>query len=129
MEETFEFRFDIAARPLLLPLGLHPGNCSVTLTDDDRFVARFGRWNVDTPLSNIDCVEITGPYRWYKAIGLRGSFVDSGVTFGTSSVGGVCVTFIERVPTLLPRLKGHRGLTVTVTDPAALAKAIDERRP
>ncbi len=125
--ETFSFKFDFAARPLLLGLGVHPGNCSVTLTDDDRFVARFGRWVVDTSVTNIDCVKVTGPYRFYKAIGLRGSAVDSGLTFGTSAAGGVCVIFIEKVPPHLPRLKGHRGLTVTVDDPDALADAIRSR--
>lgn len=128
MQQTFDFRFDPLARPLLLGLGVHPGNCSVTLTDDDRLVARFGRWQVDTPLSNLDCVEVTGPYHFYKAIGLRGSMVDSGVTFGTSAAGGVCVTFIEKIPKMLPGRNGHRGLTVTVVDPDALASAIEARR-
>lgn len=127
MDQAFEFRFDPLARPLLLGLGVHPGNCSVTLTDDDRFVACFGRWKVDTPLANIDCVQVTGPYHFYKAIGLRGSMVDSGVTFGTSTAGGVCVTFIERIPKMIPGRKGHRGLTVTVADPTALADAIESR--
>lgn len=128
MEEVFPFRFDLAFRPMLLTLGVHPGNTSVTLTDDERFVARFGRWQVDTPLANIDCVEITGPYRWYKAIGLRGSFVDRGITFGTTTAGGVCVTFIESIPNLLPGVKNHTGLTVTVVDPEALVKALEARR-
>ena len=127
MEETFEFRFDALARPLLLGLGVNPGNCSVTLTDDDRFVARFGRWSVDTPLSNIDCVQVTGPYRFHKAIGLRGSWADSGVTFGTSAAGGVCVTFVEKISKLIPGMKSHRGLTVTVADVDGLASAIGRR--
>lgn len=129
MEETFAFRFDTATRPLLLPLGVHPGNCSVTLTDEDRFVARFGRWAVDTPIDNVKCVEVTGPYRWYKVVGLRGSFVDSGVTFGTSTDGGVCVLFVDRIPKLIPGMRDHSGLTVTVEDPDALASAIEARRP
>ncbi len=128
MEETFDFRFDLAARPMLLGLGVHPGNCSVTLTEDDRLVARFGRWKVDTPISNIKCAEVTGPYHWYKALGLRGSMVDAGVTFGTSSAGGVCVLFVERIPKVIPGRKNHTGLTVTVDDPEALAAAIEARR-
>lgn len=124
----FTFRFDPVFRPLLLGLGVRPGNCSVTLTDGDRFVARFGRWVVDTPLANIDCVEVTGPYRWYKAIGLRGSWVDHGITFGTTAAGGVCVVFVEPVSRLLPGMKDHPGLTVTVTDTEALAAAIEARR-
>lgn len=128
MEETFPFKFDPAFRPMLLGLGVRPGNSSVTLTDDDRFVARFGWWKVDTPLANIDCVEVTGPYRWYKAIGLRGSAVDHGITFGSSTSGGVCVVFIEPISRLIPGMKDHPGLTVTVADSAGLAAAIESRR-
>ena len=116
--ETFPFRFDPLYRPVLLGLGVHSGNAAVTLTDDDRFVAKFGRWMVDTPLVNIDCVEITGPYRSYRAIGVRGSAVDQGITFGSSRRGGVCVTFHEPIP----------GLTVTVVDLEGLAAAVEERK-
>ena len=126
--ETFPFRFDRLYRPALLGLGVHPGNCLVTLTNDDRFNAKFGRWVVDTPLSNVDCVEITGPYRGYKAIGVRGSAVDQGLTFGSSRRGGVCVTFHEPIPNLLPGMKHHPGLTVTVVDLEALAGAVEERK-
>lgn len=128
MENTFRFRFDPLAVPVLAALGVFPGNTSVTLTADDRFVARFGRWQVDTPIRNIDCVQATGPYRRYKAIGLRGSRVDHGITFGTTAAGGVCVTFVEPIPNLLPGMKNHPGLTVTVADIEGLAAAIESRR-
>ncbi len=126
--ETFAFRFDSFARPLLRALGVHAGNSVVRLTDDGRFVAEFGRWTVDTPMSNIDCVKVTGPYRRYKAIGLRGSMVDQGVTFGSSAAGGVCVTFVEPIPKLIPGMKHHPGLTVTVADPEALVAAVKKRQ-
>ena len=126
--ERFNFKFDAPFRPFLLGIGVHPGNTSVVLTDDGRFVATFGRWVVDTPLSNIDCVSVTGPYRWYRAIGLRGSSVDHGLTFGSSTAGGVCVTLLEPVPRLIPGMKAHPGLTVTVADTAGLAAAIEEIR-
>jgi hypothetical protein len=126
--DAFQFRFDPLFRPLLLGLGVHPGNARVTLTDDDRFVAKFGRWVVDTPLRNIDCVQITGPYRAYKAIGIRGSAVDHGLTFGSSRRGGVCVTFHEPVPALLPGMKPHPGLTVTVVELERLAASVMDRK-
>lgn len=128
MADEFRFRFDPLALPVLTALGVFPGNSSVTLTDDDRFVAKFGRWRVDTPLDNIDCVKVTGPYRRYRAIGLRGSRVDHGITFGTTGAGGVCVTFIEPVAKLIPGMKPHPGLTVTVADTEGLAAAIESRR-
>jgi hypothetical protein len=128
MNNVFRFRFDPLARPVLTVLGVFSGNTSVTLTDNDRFVAKFGRWVVDTPISNIDCVKATGPYRRYKAIGVRGSMVDHGITFGTTAAGGVCVTFIESIPRLIPGMKSHPGLTVTVADIAGLVAALESRR-
>ena len=126
--EMFPFKFDLAFRPMLLGLGVHPGNSHVTLTDDERFVAQFGRWQVDTPLANIDCIETSGPYRWYRAIGLRGSAVDHGLTFGTTTDGGVCVTFQEPVRRLIPGSRDHPGLTVTVADRDGLVDALESRR-
>lgn len=126
--EEFLFRFDRSSLPVLLALGVNPGNSSVVLTDDDRFVATFGRWKVDTPLENIDCIETSGPYRRYRAIGVRGSRVDLGITFGSSAVGGVCVTFHEPIRSLLPGMKHHPGLTVTVVDIDGLAAALETRR-
>ncbi len=90
---------------------------------DDRLVATFGRWKVDTPLANIDHTEITGPHRWYTAVGLRLSFTDDGITFGTNSRSGLCIAFTEKVPRVIgPR--SHSALWVSVADPAALASAL-----
>ena len=125
--ERFPFRFDAKFVPMLMAMGVHPGNSEVTLTDDGRFVAKFGRWRVDTPLDNIDCVEVSGPYRWYRAIGIRGSRVDNGITFGSSTAGGVCVTFHEPIRRLLKGLSDHPGLTVTVVDIDRLATELELR--
>lgn len=126
--EKFLFRFDRMFTPMLVGIGVHPGNSSVVLSDDDRFVATFGRWKVDTPLSNIDCIQVSGPYRWYRAIGVRGSRVDNGITFGSSVAGGVCVTFHEPVRRLIKGMPDHPGLTVTVVDTARLATELELRR-
>ena len=42
-------------------------------------MARFGPWTCETPIANVRDVCRTGPYRWFKAIGPRGSFVDRGL--------------------------------------------------
>jgi hypothetical protein len=125
--EIFPFSFEPVFRPVLLGLGVHPGNSLVTLTDDDRFVAQFGRWRVDTPIANIDCIEISGPYRFYRAIGVRGSAVDYGLTFGSTTDGGVCVTFHEPIPRVIPSRREHPGLTVTVADREGLVAALEAR--
>ena len=88
--EQFEFEFDPQFRPFLALIGVTPGTAHVTLTAD-RLVARFGPWTCETPIDNVRDVCRTGPYRWYTAIGPRGSFVDRGLTFGTTTaVASAC---------------------------------------
>lgn len=122
----FSFDFQSRYRYLLLPLGVHPGNSFVAITDDDDLYVKFGPWKVTTPLSNISGFEVSGDYQWYKAIGIRGSFVDYGLTFGSTTKQGLCVKFAEKIPALVvgPR---HPGLTVTVADVDGLAAALTDR--
>jgi hypothetical protein len=88
---------------------------------------RFGRLGLSTPLANVAGAEVTGPYRWYRAIGPRLSLADRGVTFGTAAHAGACVRFHEPVPALLGPRVGHPGATVTVADPGGLVAALSER--
>ena len=120
----FEFVFDPRFRRLLALVGVRPDSARVFLTHD-RLVARYGRWVCDTPVTNVSDVCITGPYRWYTAIGPRGSVVDRGLTFGTTAAGGVCVLFHEPITGLDPfgRMR-HPGLTVTVADRTGFADAL-----
>ena len=61
---------------------------------------------------------MTGPYRWYRAIGPRLSLADHGLTFGTSAARGVCLLLREPVPGIDPLgVIRHPGLTLTVADP------------
>jgi hypothetical protein len=109
--------------PFWLPFGVRPSRDGVTLTDDDRFVATFGFVSVETPLANVDGAHVTTGYRWWTAAGVRRSFVDDGLTFGTNARAGVCVHFREKLPSRLSR-SGHSALTVTVADPAGLVAAL-----
>jgi hypothetical protein len=122
-DRFFPYDLDIRFQWIWWPLGVraHDG---VTITEHGRFVATFGRWRVDTPLANIKGWQMGGPYRWYKAVGLRGSAADSGITFGTTPRGGVCVLFAERIPQVLPPAPAHAGLTVTVADREGLVAAL-----
>jgi hypothetical protein len=118
-----------AATPWRWPLrliGVRKGAAQVEL-GDDRLVARFGRLRVETAVANVCGYRVTGPYRWWRAIGPRGSVADHGFTFGTSTHGGICLCFREWVPT--PYVRGGRmeALTVTVDDLAGLARALEER--
>ncbi len=124
---VFPFQFDAQYARLLRLLGVGPANSEVVVTPE-RFVARFGRWVIDTPLTNIAGACVTGPYRNYRAIGPRGSFKDRGATFGSTTAGGVCVEFREPVPGLEPfGVMKHPGVTVTVADREGLLAALRER--
>jgi hypothetical protein len=120
----WDFAFDRLARPLLAVIGVVPSTAHVTL-DGDRLVARFGPWSCETTVDNVLDVQVTGPYKAYRALGPRGSMVDRGLTFGTTAAGGVCICFREPVHGLDPfHAIGHPGLTVTVADREGFAAAV-----
>jgi hypothetical protein len=86
--------------------------------------ARFGFVRFKTPLANVKTIERTGPYRWWKAIGLRTSLADKGLAFGSTAAGGVCMTFTSPVPAKPPFGKHvsveyvRPGLTQTALTPS-----------
>jgi len=125
-DASFDFHFDPRFVRLLRLIGVRDSNSGVRL-DDERLDARFGRWRLSTPVANLEDVRITRDYRWFKAIGPRGSFADRGATFGTNTASGVCICFREPVPALFGRRVAHPALTVTVADPEGLAEAIRRR--
>lgn len=120
----FEFAFEPRFRAWLLVQGVTPRTAWVTLSADT-LVARFGPWVCEADRANVSGVELSGPYRWYRAIGARLSLADHGLTFGTTTAGGVCMTFHEPVKGLVPfgRLR-HPGLTLTVQDRDRLASLL-----
>lgn len=123
----FEFAFEDRYRCLLAAIGVTPSTAHVTLTDD-RVIARFGPWSCETTLDNLEGMCLTGPYRGYRAIGPRGSFADRGITFGSTTAGGVCLRLRNPVPGLAPtRLVRHPGITLTLVDPDGFTRAITER--
>jgi len=121
-DRFFPYRFDRRWTPLFVTLRVGADD-GVTLTDDGRLRATYGWAKVDTPLDNVDHTEITGPHRWYTAVGLRLSFADDGLTFGTNHERGLCIGFVEPVPRVIG-LKRHSALWVSVADPEGLAAAI-----
>jgi hypothetical protein len=123
MSTSFPYERDIRFAAVW-PLLALPGFQGVTLTDENTFVARFGPFTLETPLTNVAGAHATGPYRWWTAVGPRLSFVDDGLTFGTTNRGGVCVHFRAPVKAVIGR-KNHSALTVTVADPAALVDALN----
>ena len=121
----FDFSFDPLHRAFGLPFGITPGTTGVDV-EADRLDARFGLWRVSTALANVEGTEVTGPYSALKTIGpAHLSVADRGLTFATNARRGLCIRFSEPVPGIEPtgRLR-HPGLTVTVADVDALARAL-----
>jgi hypothetical protein len=124
MADFFKYEVDKRLAPFWLPFGLNPFTDGVTITDDGRFVAKFGFVKLETPVGNVDGAHITRGYRWWTAAGARLSLVDDGLTLGTNADGGVCVHFGAPVPSPLRR-KGHSAVTVTVADLDGLVAKLD----
>ncbi|GIJ09388.1 hypothetical protein ACFFMR_21470 [Micromonospora andamanensis] len=122
--QVFEFRFETRFRRPLALIGVRPTSAWVRV-DAAQLLVRFGPWRLRTGRDNIAGVETAGPYRWWRVIGPHLSGADTGVTFGTNTAAGLCVRFVRPVPALLPGgWPRHPGMTVTVADPADLARVL-----
>ena len=121
----FPFRFDPTYRRLARLFGVTPERASVDLRGEE-LEARYGPWRVRTPLSNIACVEVTGPYAFLKTAGpARLAITDRGLTFASNGDRGVRLTFRSPVTGIegAGRIR-HPELTVTVLDIDGLMAAL-----
>ncbi len=124
-DRFFPYRFDDRWKPLFVTLGVKRSD-GVTITDDGGLIATYGWVRVDTTVDNVDHVEISGPHRWYTAVGLRLSLADDGITFGTDHRRGLCIGFVEKIPRVMG-FRDHSALWVSVADPDGLAAALMSR--
>lgn len=123
----YPFAFDARFRVPLAGVGVSPRTAWTELGVEFARV-RFGPWLVVTRLRNIADAVVTGPFAWYRALGVRLSLADRGLTFGTNAEAGVCLRFHELVRGADPLgLLRHPALTVTVADPGGLVNAIEDR--
>jgi hypothetical protein len=123
-------RFPFLFEPLLVPAAVAFGVTPLTawvVLDDEHLEVRFGPWSLATERDNLAGAEVTGPYHLLKVAGPPHiSLKDRGVTFATTRRGGVCIRFHRPVPAALPvGLVRHPAATVTVTNPADLARRVN----
>jgi hypothetical protein len=124
--DRFAFDFDPRWVPLLRILWVREHN-SWVYVDDQRLLVSFGPWSVSTPTSNVTSAQVTGPYRAWRVIGPHLSLADRGLTFGTTTEGGVCIQFHEPVRGMEPTgLVRHPALTVTVAQRDELVGRLTE---
>jgi hypothetical protein len=122
VSQFFPFKFDKRWAAMFVTLRVSERD-GVTIDDDGTLRATFGPFKVTTTVDNIDHTDITGPHRWYTAVGARLSFADDGLTFGTNHRRGLCLGFVEKIPRVIG-FKDHSSLWVSVADPEGLAAAI-----
>lgn len=121
----FPYRLDKRWRALFFALGVDEKD-GVSVTDKGMLVATYGRYRVRTALANVDHCLVTGPHRWYTAVGLRLSLADDGLTFGTNHHKGLSIAFAKRIPKVIG-FRDHSTLWVSVADPEGLARAIGKQ--
>lgn len=120
-DQFFSYERDERWKPMFLALGLD-GNDGVTVTSDT-LRATFGPFSVETPRSNVVATEVTGPHRWWTAVGVRLSLADDGLTFGTNARRGLCIQFDEKIKRVMG-FRDHSALWVSVADPDGLAATL-----
>ena len=121
----FPYRYETRLAPMWLAFRAWPSTQGVTVTDDGQLIVRYGPFRIDAPLSQIQDAHITGPYRWWTAVGARLSLADDGLTFGTNATQGVCMHFEPRIHRVLG-LRDHSALNVTVEDCEGLVAALTD---
>lgn len=120
-EQRFAFRFTTGHLRAARPFGITPERAWASV-EHGEFSARYGRWRVRTPVSNIAAASITGPYSPLKTMGPpRLGVTDGGMTFASNHDAGVELVFRRPITGVEPfGVVKHPNLTVTVADPAAL---------
>jgi len=117
----FPYERDDRWKLLLTPLGV--GADDGVTVGDEMVRATFGFFSVETPRSNVVGTKVTGPHRWWTAVGLRLSFADDGLTFGTNHRRGLCLEFGEKIDRVIG-FHPHSSLWVSIADPEGLAAAL-----
>ncbi len=122
MPLTFPYAIGRWSRYLLLPFGVRAGHREVVV-DDDRLLSRFGWVTTEIPLAEVDHWDITGPYHWFRAIGIRHTLFHQDISFCGDAAGAVRlhlkaerqVSFVRRVREVYLGVEDLTGLGAHLT--------------
>lgn len=117
----FPYERDDRWSPVFLSLGVRSTDGVHVADDVVRFT--FGFFSAETSRDNIKSTKITGPHRWWTAVGVRLSWRDDGATFGTNHRRGLCIEFDDKIKRVIG-FHDHSSLWVSVADPEGLAAAL-----
>lgn len=94
--------------------------------EDAGVLARFGFFSLRFAIGAIDRWEIQGPYRWWSALGVRGTPGRPEITFGGSAHGGVAI-FLRDPIARWWWIRNLREIYLTVEDLEGLAAELERR--
>ena len=120
----FPIRIQPNLKPILFLFGVRDDGRSVVRLADGELTARFGGFEARTPLTNIERWEIGGPYKSWRAVGVRRTMGTHDLSFGGSAHGAVLLHFRE--PVRAARLM-NTELYVSVDDLEGLGAALAAR--
>lgn len=120
----FPIRIQPNLKPILFLFGVRDDGRSLVRLADGELTARFGGFEARTPIANIERWEIDGPYKSWRAVGVRRTMGTHDLSFGGSAHGAVRLHFRE--PVRAARLM-NTELYVSVDDLAGLGAALTAR--
>ncbi|HEY7599793.1 MAG TPA: hypothetical protein VH741_07700 [Candidatus Limnocylindrales bacterium] len=94
--------------------------------DDERLFVRFGFFSLRCPIADIERCERQGPWRWWTAVGVRGTLGRPEITFGGSARGGVAL-YLSRPIARWWWVRGLREVYLTLDDPDGFAAELRRR--
>ena len=122
MPTTFAYRIGRWSRYFLVLVGVRAGHREVEV-DDARLVTRFGWVSAEVPLADIERWDITGPYHWFRAIGIRHTLFHRDISFCGDATGAVRlhlrsprqVSFVRSVDEVYLGVDDLQGLAAHLT--------------
>jgi hypothetical protein len=118
------FRVGRWSRFVLLPWGVRAGHRSV-VRRDDALEVRFGWLSATIAVADIERWDITGPYRWYRAIGIRHTLFSHDISCCGDATGAIRLWL--RTPRRIAFVRGATEVFLGIEDPAALGAGLAER--
>ncbi len=85
---TFPYRIGRWSKYWLVPFGVRSGHREVEV-DEARLVTRFGWVTAEVPLADVERWDITGPYHWFRAIGIRHTLFHQDISFCGDATGAL----------------------------------------
>ena len=122
--ERLPFRIGRWSRYVLLLFGVRDGHRQVTL-HDDRIEVRFGWLDVTVPVADIERWDITGPYHWIRAIGVRHTVFHHDISCCGDASGAIRVWL--RAPRRIAFVRNATEVFLGLDEPLKLGTWLTER--